>query len=248
VLSLLNAVNTTMSNRVDGVEQFIQSILCMEGMQIEHSSEQTQAEAETAFMQQVKEVGGMMTPAGSRAYYLTQELNQQQTEVLVQSMYDQILTIVGMPNRNMGNGSTSDTGSAVILRDGYSEAEARARIRENYFKKSERRFLNLMIILSNTLGGTNLLPTDVDIRFPRRNYTNDSANVSNLITMLSSDWITPEFAYAHSNMCADPHHEYLLAKEWHDTHEQEDVDVLSKANNDEPDAPKPKDETSSIEA
>ena len=248
VVSLLNATNTVASNRVDGVEQFIQSILCMEGMQIEHSSEQTQAEAETAFMTQVKEVGGMMTPAGSRAYYLTQELNQQQTEVLVQSMYDQILTIVGMPNRNMGNGSTSDTGSAVILRDGYSEAEARARIRENYFKKSERRFLNLMIILSNTLGGTNLLPTDVDIRFPRRNYTNDSANVSNLITMLSSDWITPEFAYAHSNMCADPHHEYLLAKEWHDTHEQEDVDVLSKANNDEPDAPKPKDETSSIEA
>ena len=248
VIALLNAVNTVMSNRVDGVEQFIQAILCLEGMQIEHDSTQSQAQAETAFMQQVKEVGGMMTPQNSRAYYLTQELNQEQTEVLVQSMYDQILTIVGMPNRNMGGTSTSDTGSAVILRNGFSEAEARARIRENYFKKSERRFLNLMIVLSNTLGGTNLFPVDVDIRFPRRNYTNDSANVTNLISMLSSDWITPEFAYAHSNMCADPHHEYLLAKAWHDTYEQEEVDDLVSANDEEPETPSARDETSAIGA
>lgn len=248
VIPLLNSVNTVMSNRVDGVEQFIQAILCMEGMQIEHSSDQTQAAAETAFMQQVREVGGMMTPPNSRAYYLAQELNQEQTEVLVQSMYDQILTIVGMPNRNMGGTSTSDTGSAVILRNGFSEAEARARIRENYFKKSERRFLNLMIVLSNTLGGTNLFPVDVDIRFPRRNYTNDSANVMNLISMLSSDWITPEFAYAHSNMCADPHHEYLLAKAWAESKERQDIDELANVNNDEPEDSNTvqRDETSSI--
>ena len=248
VITLLNAVNTVTSNRVDGVEQFIQAILCMEGMQIERAEGQDQAAAETAFMEQVKEVGGMMIPAGSKAYYLCQELNQQQTETLVQSMYDQILTIVGMPNRNMEGASTSDTGSAVILRNGYSEAEARARVRENYFKKSERRFLNLMIVLSNTLGSTNIIPTDVDIRFPRRNYTNDSANVTNLISMLTSDWITPEFAYAHSNMCADPHHEYLLAKAWHDSVEQQDVEELENANNDEPDVPAPMDQTSQIEA
>ena len=245
VLSLLNAMNTVTSNRVDGVEQFIQAILVMEGMQIEHSAEQTQAEAETQFMAQVKEVGGMMVPKDSKAYYLIQELNQQQTETLVQSMYDMVLTIVGMPNRNMSDSSTSDTGSAVILRNGFSEAEARARLRENWFRKSERRFLNLMIMLSNTIGGTNLLPVSVDIRFPRRNYTNDSANVTNLISMLSSDWITPEFAYAHSNMCADPHHEYLMAKKWHDAHEQEDVDVLNNLNNDEPSEI---DTTSQIEA
>lgn len=35
-----------------------------------------------------------------------------------------------MPNRN-GNASTSDTGSAVIMRDGWSDAEARAKDSEN---------------------------------------------------------------------------------------------------------------------
>ena len=252
VLSLLNAVNTVTSNRVDGVEQFIQAILCLEGMQIEHAQGQSQAQAELEFMKQVREVGGMMIPKDSKAYYLSLELNQQQTETLVQSMYDQILTIVGMPNRNMTDSSTSDTGSAVILRNGYSEAEARARVRENWYRRSERRFLNLMIILTNTLGGTDLLPTSVDIRFPRRNYTNDSANVTNLISMLSSDWITPEFAYAHSNMCADPHHEFLLAKAWHEAQEQADVDALAEANGDEPEGsvelPASRDTTSQIEA
>lgn len=252
VLPLLNAVNTVTSNRVDGVEQFVQAILCLEGMQIEHAQGQSQAAAELEFMQQVREVGGMMIPKDSRAYYLSLELNQQQTETLVQSMYDQILTIVGMPNRNMSDSSTSDTGSAVILRNGYSEAEARARVRENWYRKSERRFLNLMIILTNATGGTDLLPTSVDIRFPRRNYTNDSANVTNLISMLSSDWITPEFAYAHSNMCADPHHEFLLAKAWHEAQEQADVDALNAVNDDEPDGsvelPSSRDTTSQIEA
>ena len=243
VLSLLNAINTVTSNRIDGIEQFVQAILCMEGAQIEAASDQTQAEAELDFMRQVKEVGGMMLPPGAKAYYLAQELNQQQTETLMQSLYNRVLTIVGMPNRNMSDYSNSDTGSAVILRNGFSEAEARARVRENYYRKSERRLLNLMIVLTNALAGTDLIPSDVDIRFPRRNYTNDSANVTNLISMLGSDWITPEFAYSHSNMCADPHHEFLLAKKWHDEHEDEEVAELEEAN-----IPKVMNETSSIEA
>ena len=243
VLSLLNAINTVTSNRIDGIEQFVQAILCMEGAQIEASSEQTQAEAELDFLTQVREVGGMMLPPGAKAYYLAQELNQEQTETLMQSLYNRVLTIVGMPNRNMSDYSNSDTGSAVILRNGFSEAEARARVRENYYRKAERRLLNLMIVLTNALAGTDLIPADVDIRFPRRNYTNDSANVTNLISMLSSDWITPEFAYSHSNMCADPHHEFLLAKKWHEEHEDEEVDALEEAN-----VPKVMNETSSIEA
>ena len=243
VITLLNAINTVTSNRVDGVEQFVQAILCLEGMQVQPEKDQSQADAETAFLNQVREVGGMMIPAGSKAYYLTQELNQEQTETLVQSMYNRVLAIVGIPNRNFSDRATSDTGSAVILRNGYSETEARARVRENYFRKSERCLLNLMITLCNALAGTDLVSSNVDIRFPRRNYTNDSANVTNLISMLSSDWITPEFAYAHSNMCADPHHEFLLAKKWHEEQENAEVEELETAN-----VPSEMDTTSAIEA
>lgn len=228
VISLLDAINTTESNRVDGVEQFVQAILCIEGMNV--------PDDETDFMSRVKEVGGLCIPAGGKAYYLIQELNQQQTQTLIDDMYDAVLTICGLPNRHSGGTSTSDTGSAVMLRDGWSETEARAKRTETLFKQSERRFLNLILTICNAAqNGLNLMPSQVDIRFPRRNYTNDSAKVANLIAMLSSDWIPPQLAYEHSDMFADPNAAYRQAKEWHDTQEKQDIEALAVANKVEPD-------------
>jgi hypothetical protein len=90
-----------------------------------------------------------------------------------------------------------------------------------------------MISICNNVGGTNIVISDVDIRFPRRNYTNDSANVSNLVTMLSNDWITPEFAYTHSQLTFDPHADYLLAKKWHDEQIEKKANELATINQNE---------------
>lgn len=232
VISLLDAINNVQSNRADGVENIIQNILCMEGMAIRTGEGQTDTEAEADFMKQLKEVGGLLLPKDAKAYFLTSVLNQGDTQTYKDDLYDAVLTISGMPNRN-STSTSGDTGSAVMLRDGWSAAESRARNTEIFFKKSERRFLNIAIGLANDIGGTNIIPSEVDIRFPRRNYTNDSANVSNLVTMLSNDWIRPEFAYEHSNMTADPHKDYLLAKEWHDRQENETVSEVAALNNTE---------------
>lgn len=90
--------------------------------------------------------------------YLVEELNQGQTQVVVDNLYDAVLTIVGMPNRN-GGLSTSDTGSAVIMRDGWSAAEARAKDSETTFKKSEREFLRLVLKLCLTGFWITLIPS-----------------------------------------------------------------------------------------
>lgn len=215
VTSLLDAINTVQSDRVDSTEAFVQAILVMKGFDVEN--------ADTAsFMQELKQNGGLFLPEEGDAKYVSQELNQAQTQELVDDLNDAILQIVGMPNRN-GGSSTSDTGAAVILRDGWSAAESRAVKREIIFKSSERRFLKLAVVVCNAIGGTNLQLRNIGIQFPRRNYTNDSANVSNLVTLLSNDWVRPEFAYEHSNLTPDPHREWLLAKKWHDSVEDKDV-------------------------
>ena len=234
VIPLLDAINNCQSDRADSTEGFVQSILCLENIGIEpESPDQTQAQAETAFMTQLREIGGMFVPAGGKVYYVSPpELNQEATQVQKDDLYDAVLTICGMPNRN-GGSSTSDTGAAVILRDGWSAAESRARATEIYFRKSERKFLNLMISICNNVGGTNIVISDVDIRFPRRNYTNDSANVTNLVTMLSNDWITPEFSYEHSSLTPDPHREYLRAKKWHDEQIEKKANELATINQNE---------------
>ena len=222
VIPLLDAINNMQSNRADGVEQFIQAILCLENLQLDGD--------EAGFMTRLKEVGGLMLPEGAKAYYLTQQLNQGDTQTLKDDLYNAVLYICGMPNRN-GGSSTSDTGSAVILRDGWADAEARAKITENYFKKSERKFLNMIILISNTIGGTNIMLPQVGIRFPRRNYTNDSAKVTNLVTMLANDWIAPQQAFEHSDMFPDPDAAFLEAKKWHDENEAKQAQSLMNTDN-----------------
>ena len=227
VISLLDAINNVQSDRADGLEQFVQSILCLENMQLD-------ADSESTFLEQVKQNGGMFVPEGAKAYFLSQNLNQGDTQTFKDDLYEAILTICGMPNRN-GGSSTSDTGSAVLLRDGWSAAEARAKNTETCFEKSERKFLNLVLYYANTIGGTNILMNQVDIRFPRRNYTNDSAKVTNLVTMLSNDWIAPQQAFEHSDMFPDPDAAFMEAKEWHDSQERKKAQSLMEVPADEPD-------------
>lgn len=226
VIALLDAINTVQSNRVDGVEQFIQAILCLEGMIPEIKSGESQADAEAEFMSSLKEIGGLFIPKDGKAYYLTQELNQDQVQTLVDNLSEQILEICGIPDRSDGS-TNGDTGSAIVLRNGWSDAETRAKNAESFFRRSERKFLNALINICNTIGGTNLTNDQVDIRFPRRNYTNDSAKVSNLVTMLSSDQIHPLDAFEHSDMFPDPDAAYARGQAWKEQQEQKTVNELA---------------------
>ena len=192
VLPLLDALNNVASNRLDGIEQFIQALLVLKGVDLT-------AEA----LEELRANGGLKIPVDGDAYYLIQELNQSQTQTLVDYMYQTILVIVGMPNRN-GGSSTSDTGSAVIMRDGWSDAEARAKDTELMFKMSEKKFLRIAIRIANTMRDMNLKLSNIEIRFTRRNYENIQAKAQVLTTLLANDKIHPRLAFEHCGMFVDP--------------------------------------------
>ena len=217
---MLDAINTTQSSRIDGVEQFVQAIMVLEGMDPGDLGQ---------FLTDVKEMGAFRMPTGGKASYLTLDMDQTSTQTLVDGMYNAVLKICGMPNPHAGY-NTQDTGAAVILRDGWSATEAVASRTETWFKRSERAFLDMAIDFCDIVGGLHLEHRDVGIMFPRRNYTNDSANVDNLVKLLSLDWISPEQAFEHSNMFPDPHSEFLRAKAWHDEQETRDVTSLADVN------------------
>jgi SPP1 family phage portal protein len=209
VLPLLDALNNVTSNRLDGIEQFIQSLLILKGVDID--SEEYKA---------LRENGGLKVPLEGDAYYVTQELNQTQTQTLVDYMYQTILVICGMPNRN-GGSSTSDTGSAVIMRDGWSDAEARAKDTELMFKMSEKRFLRLAIRIANTLRDMELKLSAIEIRFTRRNYENIQAKAQVLTTLLANDKIHPRLAFEHCGLFVDPDLAYTQSKEYSDERKEE---------------------------
>ncbi len=214
VLPLLDALNNISSNRLDGIEQFIQSILVLKGVDLSGDDIKT-----------LREQGGLKIPADGDAKYLVQELNQQQTQTLVDYMYQTILVICGMPNRN-GGSSTSDTGSAVIMRDGWSDAEARAKDTELMFKLSEKKFLRLAINIANTLRDMNLKLSSIEIRFTRRNYENIQAKAQVLTTLLTNDKIHPRLAFEHSGLFIDPDLAYTQSKEYSEARKAEKAKEL----------------------
>jgi hypothetical protein len=141
-------------------------------------------------------------------------MSQGETKVLVDNMYSAVLTIVGMPNSN-GGSSTSDTGLAVVYRDGWSEAESYAKNTESTYKLAERRFLKLLLRICHGRGRLDgLRAWDVKIQFTRRNYENISMKSNVLITMLQSGQIHPRLAFEHCGMFPDPDLAYKMSMEW----------------------------------
>lgn len=201
VLPLLDAINQTASDRLDGVEQFIQAFMMFKGVDID----------EETFLK-IKKLGGVKVPPEGDVKYLTQELNQSSAQTLKDDLYQSVLTICGMPNRNGGT-STSDTGSAVIMRDGWSAAEARAKDSELMFVKSERAFLRLALYMASILREMKLKLSDVGIRFTRRNYENIQEKSQVLTTMLANPKIARKLAFEHCGMFADPDLAYTISEE-----------------------------------
>lgn len=204
VIPLLDAINMTESNRIDGVEQFIQALILFHNVDIDEEK-----------FQALKELGGIKfkdIDAAMKAEisYLNAELNQAQTQTLMDSMYETVLTICGMPNRN-GGSSTSDTGSAVIMRDGWSDAEARAKGTEPVFKRSEKEFLKLVLRICRDMGHLNLKLSSLEIRFTRRNYENIAQKVTVLIQMLACDKLAPELAFTTCGAFSDPQVAYKMS-------------------------------------
>lgn len=217
VLPLLDAINTVASNRMDGVEQFIQAFIKFINCDI--SSDDFDKLKDMGAIK-VKSIDGQQTDVD----IVTNELNQMQTQTLVDYLYQTVLTVCGMPNRN-GGSSTSDTGSAVVLRDGWSSAETRAKDSELMFKKAEQNPLKLILRivrdtrgLSDALYGLRL--RDIDIRFTRRNYDNIQSKSQVLVSMLQQNKIHPRLAFTSCGLFCDAENAYQMSMDYYK--EQED--------------------------
>lgn len=220
VMDILDAINMTASNRIDAIEQFVQSLMLFENCDIDEET-----------FKALKELGALKYKSDSsnpaKVSILSSELNQMQTQALVDYMYDTVLTICGMPNRN-GGSSTSDTGAAVIMRDGWSAAETRAKKTELSFKKSEKKFLKLVLsYLRNCDGSFDLPLIAVQINFTRRNYENISQKTQVLINMLNCPKIHPLYAYLICNLFSDPEEAYKMGMDYYNEQISNNTEVNS---------------------
>lgn len=204
VIPLVDALNALQSNRLDDVAQYINSFLAIIGASVD---KETYEKLEAWKM--------LCLPEGTDAKYLSTPMSQADVQTLKDDLYQAILTITGTPNRN-GGSSTSDTGQAVELRDGWSSAETRAKDIETSFKAAEKEHLKVILRIMRDTVGTKLKLSDIDTHFTRRNYENIATKSQVLIAMLNNPHIHPELAFQYCGMFVDPESAYLQSKTYYD--------------------------------
>lgn len=211
VIDLLDEINNIVSNRMDGIEQFVQAF--MKFVNCDITKEEYLEFLELGAIK-VKSHEGQPADVDM----VSNELNQSQTQITKDDAHSAIIEITGMPNRN-GGSSTSDTGQAVVLRDGWTLAESRAKDSELMFKKSEQQTLKLILrIIRDTRGLSDemyaLRLKDIALQFTRRNYENIQSKAQVLTQMLGQSKIHPRLAFAHCGMFTDPEDAYRVSEEY----------------------------------
>lgn len=209
VLPLLNAINTVESNRVDSIQDFVNAFDVFQNCELEAGQYAELAKGGMAI--QIKGVQGME----AKVYRIASELNQTNTQTLVDDLYDTALTICGMPNRN-GGSSTSDTGTAVIYRDGFAEAESRAKDTEKTFIRSEREFLRIVLYICRNTADLDLQLSDIKPEFTRKNLSNIQSKAQVLAEMLNNSKIHPKLAFEYSGMFTDSEQAYRMSMSWYE--------------------------------
>ena len=201
IIGMQDALNLIDSDRTNAIAQFVQSLIVATNCNFEEST--TASDIMQSGIVKLTSADGVHQDIK----VLTQELNQSQTQTLKDDIYRSILTICAMPNRN-GGSSTSDTGIAVVYRDGWSAAETWQKKYEVVYKRSERLFLSVCCAIFDKVGGPELSPADIEVKFTRKNYENILEKVETLDKMLNNPKIAPRLGFVHCGLFTDPEEAY----------------------------------------
>lgn len=144
---------------------------------------------------------------------LSEQLNQSETQVLIDYMYQQVLSICGMPSTTKGGTSTSDTGAAVLYRDGWYQADTYARNTEDLFKVSNRYFDRVFVKILRMKNILDISLADFELQFTR----NETANLlvkTQAALNLKNLGFSPELAFGKSGVSSDPVADVALSGEY----------------------------------
>lgn len=207
-LDLLDALDSLLSGRLDAVDQFIQSLLVFYNCDLG-----------------VDENGNPITPAFIRAHgavflkgdqvdlkEISSQLDQSQTQVLVNNIYDTVLTICGMPTTSNSFPGDS-TGLAIELKDGWTICEMNARNKEDLFKKANRQFDEIIVKILRDKGLLDINLSDFELHFTRNELRAVQSKATALNTLMASG-LHPTLALAKSGISADPVSEYELSQDY----------------------------------
>lgn len=193
-ITLTDEMNKMQSDRMNGIEQFIQAFILFKNADIDVETFKAMA-VEGALA--IKDTADGKT---ADAKMLTSELSQDGTQIAKDDVYQNFLIIQGKPGRQEAAGS--DTGQAVALRNGYYDEDKRAELRIPIFVKSERMMLRVILNRLRIDEGFNLKIADIDIR-PKRSKLENMMVKAQVLQILHQIGIDDGIAIKTINLFSD---------------------------------------------
>lgn len=205
-IPLLDELSNLASNACDGVEQFIQSLAI--AVNCEFPENVTITDIRKAGMIALRSIGE------NKADFkvLSEQLDQTQTKVLMDSLREDIFHICAMPNRGSGRVYDS-TGAAALSSLGWYQADCSRRNTEDLFKESNRRFDNIVIEILRRKGLLDININDFALAFTNGETTNVQAKAQAFQTLMAAGF-HPELAAEKSGISNDPVKDMKMSEKW----------------------------------
>lgn len=186
VIPLMDALNILNSDRVNDVAGYVQSILWLNNCKM---SEDQTAELRNGGFILTKTTADGREP---KVTYVTSPLDQASVQTSAAFLFTQILQIAGMPSQETASGG--NTGSAILLSNGWQIAETQAKAMERIFGDAENELIRIALriiklapkIPDEFLSLKDLKPSDILVHFSRnRGYdlVSKTSALSNMIRL-----------------------------------------------------------------
>lgn len=209
VIGILDAINNMQSNRMDGIEQFVQYWVKFVNCEIDPKT------FEEMKMSHALTVKSNNKDNKADVEIMTQELNQSQCQVAKDDLWDNALAILAIPNRESQN-SGGDTQGAVSLRAGWDFSKTRAKLKDPIVKSAEKRLakvvLNVIRVKDKDL---KLSMRDFDVQINHSPQDNMYTKSQTLYQLLECG-IHPLIAIKTVGLWGDAEKTFLLSKPYID--------------------------------
>lgn len=208
VIGMLDAINNMQSNRVDGIQQFVEYFVKFVNCQIDEET-----------FSKMKESHALVVTSTNKdnkadVEIMTQELDQTQCQVAKEDMWNNTLSILAIPNKQGNTGG--DTQGAVELRNGWDFSKTRAKLKDPVVKTAEKR-LAMVVLNVLRLAGKDLKLSvrDFDVQINHSPQDNMYTKAQTLTVLLQSG-IHPLVAIKTVGLWGDAEKTFLLSKPYID--------------------------------
>lgn len=205
VIGMLDAINNMQSNRMDSIQQFVEYWVKFINCEVDEET------FEKMKMSHALTVKSINKDNKSDVEIMTQELNQTQCQVAKEDLWDNVQSILAIPNKN-NNNTGGDSQGAVELRNGWDFSKSRAKLKDPLVKSAEKRLAKVALnILRDSGNDLKLSTRDFDVQINHSPQDNMYTKAQTLTVLLQAG-IHPLVAIKTVGLWADAEKTFLMSK------------------------------------